>query len=361
MSEGNKKKKNKTTNRRLMFVTLLLTSLLFTIEVKEGLLFTNNIYDRDDNLKVNEDEIDEMISELSLELDRDLSKEDIDSLLLYSIFSNNHISEIDKKRIYDLMVLINDCKYIDNDKAYRDLSLLKIKYTERRKDVPNNTLARYLFPENIIEIYDNNLDNEVLFHEIIHCIFNNEKTNRLPKFIIEGVTELLDNEYFSEKPYLETTSYVYEVILTKLLCELVGSDNVMLTYSRGDISYITNELEKNSSKDIESINNLFNKIDVLFDDTKEIDKDLFDEIYSLLKEVYKNKEYKGDFDNLNSRYLLDIFNGLSYEDRYLYYFDSLDKLGVSTKTYINSNIKNKDYTFEVYGSETGEINKTFSK
>lgn len=360
MNEANKKKKNKTTNRRLMFITLLLTSILFTLEVKDELLFTDNIYDRDDNLKVNEDEIDEMISELSLELDSELSKEDIDSLLLYSVFSNNNISEIDKKRIYDLIVLINDCNYIDKDKAYRDLSLLKIEYIEREEDVSSNTLARYLFPENIIEIYDNNLDNDVLFHEIIHCIFTNEKTNKLPSFIIEGVTELLDNEYFSDKHYLETTSYVYELVLIKLLCELVGSDNVMLTYSRGDINYITSELEKNSSKDIESINELFNKIDVLFDDTKEIDKSLFDEFYGLLKEVYKNKEYKGDFDNLNSRYLLDIFNGLSYEDRYIYYFDSLDKLGVSTKTYLNSNSKDKDYTFEVYGNSDSN-NKTFSK
>ena len=360
MSEENKKKKNKTTNRRLMFITLLLTSILFTLEVKDELLFTDNIYDRDDNLKVNEDEMDEMISELSLELDKELTKEDIDTLLLYSIFSNNNINELDKKRLYDLMTLINDCNYIDNDKAYRDLSLLKIKYTKRRKGVSSNTLARYLFPENIIEIYDNNLNNDVLFHEIIHCIFNNEKTNKLPKYIIEGVTELLDNEYFSDKPYLETTSYVYELVLIKLLCELVGSDNVMLTYSRGDISYITNELEKNSSKDINYINDLFSKIDILFDDTIEIDKSLFDELYGLLKEVYKNKEYKGNFDNLNSRYLLDIFNGLSFEDRYFYYFDSLDKLGVSTKIYLNSNAKDKDYTFEVY-RDGDSNNKTFSK
>ena len=358
---GNKKRNNKPMNRKMILASFIIVSILFFCFLKDKLKFTDNIYDKDDNLKVSEEEIDKMISELSSEFGRGLNKTDIDYLLLYSIFTNNNISEIDKKRIYNLNTLINDCNYIDKDKAYRDLSLLKIKYTKRKIGVSDNVMARYLFPQNTIEIYDNNLDNDVLFHEMIHCIFRNEKTYNLPIFISEGVTELLENEYFSDKPYLETNNYVFEVALTKVLCELVGSDNVMLAYSTGDINYITRELEKNSNKDIKDINKLFNKLDVIFDDSNKLDKELYDEFYSLLEEVYKNKENEFGFDSLNCKYLMNVFNTISYEDRYLYYYDCLDKLGVSTKTYINSNTRNDNYTFEISDNETNENNKTLRK
>lgn len=356
---NNKGKKKPT--KSLFFISLLIASTIMTLEANNELEFSNNIYDHDDNLKISNEEVDEMIDELSVELDKDLTNKDLDYLLLYSIFSNNNITKIDKNKIYNLIDLIDDNKYIDKDKAYRDLSLLKIKYTKRKLGVSNNIMARYLFPQNVIEIYDNNLDNDVLFHEMIHCIFRNEKTYNLPIFISEGVTELLENEYFSDKPYLETNNYVFEVALAKVLCELVGSDNVMLTYSTGDINYITSELEKNSNKEIKDINKLFNKIDVLFDDSNEFDKELYDEFYNLLEEVYKNKENEFGFDSLNCKYLMNVFNTISYEDRYLYYYDCLDKLGVSTKTYINSNIRNDNYTFEIYENETNDNNKTLRK
>lgn len=353
-------KGGKKTNKSIFLISLLIASIIITFEANNELLFSDNIYDSKDNLKVSEEEIDAMIDDLSVELDKDLTKEDIDYLLLYSILSNNNINEIDKKKIYHLISLIEDSKYIDKDKAYRDLSLLDIKYTNREDNVDNNTLARYKFPDNVIEIYEDTINNDILYHELIHCVFTNENTLKLPRFFSEGTTELLDNEYFSETPYLEDRNYIYEVILIKILCELTGEDNVMLAYSTGDINYITEEIDEYSNYDLEEINELFLNMDSIFVD-ENMDMDLYVKAFKLLDEVYKNKKGTNDFDSTNTKYLLNIFKDVSSKTKFLSYFNNLENLGVSTKIYFNSNIKKEEYDYVNYDSDLDENYKTYSK
>ena len=327
----------KKTNKTIFLTSLLLASILVACKNNE-FVFTDNIYDSDDNLKVTEEQIDQMKNELSLEFDKELTDDDLNYLLLYSVFLNNNLNEIDKKKAYNLITLIEDNNYIDKDKAYRDLSLLKIEYKDRGNDVDKYITGRYIFPNNIIEIYDDTKDNSILYHELIHCVFNNENTSDLPSFFIEGTTELLNNEYFSEKPYLEVNSYVYEVTLIKLLCELTNYDRVLLTYSTGDINYITSELEKNSNYDIQYINDLFLKTDSVFKE-ENMDMDTYVELNNLLNEIYRNKKDTMNFDSTNTKYLLSIFKDVSAKDKYLTYYNDLETLGVSTKIYFNSNKK----------------------
>ena len=355
---NNKGKKKPT--KSLFFISLLIASTLITLEANNELEFSNNIYDHDDNLKISNEEVDEMIDELSVELDKDLTNKDLDYLLLYSIFSNNNITKIDKNKIYNLIDLIDDNKYIDKDKAYRDLSLLKIEYRNREDNVEEYTSGRYLFPENIIEIYEDNSNNEVLYHEVIHCIFNNENNTNLPNYFIEGVTELLTDEYFNEIPYLENDSYIYEVVLTKLLCELTSVDKVMLTYSTGNINYITKELDEYSDSNIEEINDMFLSLDKIFVND-DIDMDLYVKTFKLLDEVYKNKKGTNDFDDMNTKYLLNIFKDISSKNKYMTYLDNLENLGVSTKIYFNNKIKQEEYDYVNYDFSIDENNKIYIK
>ena len=87
-------KGGKKTNKSIFLISLLIASIIITFEANNELLFSDNIYDSKDNLKVSEEEIDAMIDDLSVELDKELNREDIDYLLLYSILSNNNISEM---------------------------------------------------------------------------------------------------------------------------------------------------------------------------------------------------------------------------------------------------------------------------
>ena len=351
------KKKNKTVSRALIFMSLLLTSSIISLKSNELLFFKNNIYDSRDDLKVSEEEIDEMISELSNEIDKDITKDD---LLLYSVLSNNNITEEDKDRIYNLTTLIEDNKYIDKDKAYRDLSLLRINYIERKKGISKNIRARYMFPENVIEIYDEKFNRSVFYHEIIHCIFNNENSRKLPRFFSEGVTEVLSNEYFGVVPYLEINSYIYENVMVKILCELVGSDKVMDAYSTGDFNIISEELEKNSTSSRRDINNMFFKLDRTLEDN-DIDPDDFKKLYDLLEEVYVNKLVDGSVDSINTQYLLELFKGFNTKTKYSYYFDKIEELGASTKIYFNNNIKEKDYTYEQHEIEIHDNHKVYNR
>ena len=337
---------NKRLSKRLLVYLLVLSSYIIGYNVYNNSdKFTNNIYYEDDSFRVDEDEIEKMLNELSLELDRDLTEDDINSLLLYAVFKNNNLKEEDKEKIYGLIDLINDNNYIDKDKAYRDLYKLKINYMENSHTTKPSVQAQYIFPDDIIQVFDNKL--VCLYHELIHCIFYNESSENLPSFFLEGLTQILTREYFDDIPYLETDSYIYETIINKMLCELTSTDSVLKAFSTGDINCITTELVKNSSYRIEEINTIVKNIDNLFN-TDYFEENTYINTLNLFIDLYNHKKDDENFDDIQFLYLMNLFKGLDSDDRFYSYVDNLEKNGVSDKIYFNSKLKNKENSYLIY-------------
>ena len=334
--------------KKLLLYTFLLTAPVATVSTIRGLHdYTNNIYYDDDSLKLTEDEIEKMLDELSLELNRKLDEDDLNSLLLYAVFKNNRLREEDKEKIYNLIGLIEDNNYIDKDKAYRDLSKVRIRRIERDSQLDDFVLAQYMFPANIIDIYEDSIDHLCFFHELIHCIFFNETSKDLPAFFVEGITQILACEYFSELPYMETNSYVYEVIINKILCELTSTDCVLKAYSTGDINYVTSELAKNSSYSLEEINALINEIDTLFN-TEYFEEETYNNTLSLFEDLYNYKKDDENFDKLQYLYLINLYKSLNAENRYYSYFDTIEEFGTTDKVYFNSKLKKDNVSYLYY-------------
>lgn len=362
-SYDNKKSLLTKKNLSKLLLTMLLSTSLISMGINYKELFDNNIYDEDDNLVIDEDEYNKMLDELSIILDKDLTEDDLNYLLLYSVFSNNNLSDIEKDKIYNLITMIEDNPYIDKDVAYRDLSNLKIIYTNRGFDTEEDVIGRYNCNKDIIEIYEDNSNEDVLYHELIHCVYSNENTMNLPSFLVEGTTEILEKEYFSKDIYLEEDCYIYEVVLVKILCELTSPDCVLKAYSTGDINCISNEICKYSDFDLNEINKMLYSMDNLFKDN---DKKFFDFEYSntitFINSIYNNKKKDDNFDKINCKYLIDLFSNMSTSLRVFDYFNYLEKNGVSTKIYFNSSIKEDDYTYVDYKFNLDENEyKAYSK
>ena len=342
-------------------ITILLTGSIVIIgsHIKE--LFDNNIYDEDDNLKISNDEVNNILDELSEELGKDLTEDDINYLMLYSVFTNSNLDSIDKSKLYNIIDLIEDNPYIDKDKVYKNLKNLKINYLTKDENINDNITGRYNYLNDSIEIYEDNIGNDVFYHEIIHCIFSNEKTLSLPTYLKEGMTELLVNEYFDKDSIVEENSYIYEILLVKLLSELTSPDIVLKTYSTGDKSELIKELSKNSKYKVKDVENILNNVDKMLYEKEEIDKDIYNELILLLNNAYENKKIDSDFDIDNTRYLIELFKGISTESRYLTYFENLTDRGVSNKIYFNNRLKKDSYTFSPYYFESGSAEKAYFK
>lgn len=344
---------NKRLSRRLLVYILVLSSYIIGYNVYNNTdKITNNIYYEDDTFKIDEDEIEKMLDELSSELNRELTEDDINSLLLYAVYKNNNLKEEDKEKIYDLVDLINDNNYIDKDKAYRNLYKLKIYYLEKNNHIiDSNVQAQYSFPEDVIKVFDNKMIN--IYHELIHCIFYNETSEHLPNFFLEGMTQILTREYFSDIPYLETDTYIYESIISKILCELTSTDNVLKAFSSGDINFITSELVKDSSYSIEEINTIVKNIDKLFS-TDYFEENTYINTLNLFIDLYNHKKDDENFDNTQYLYLIDLFKRLDSDNRFYSYFDYMEKYGVSDKIYFNSKLKNKDISYLTYSFDLSD-------
>ncbi|MBR2246223.1 MAG: hypothetical protein IJ880_04225, partial [Bacilli bacterium] len=126
------------------------------------------------------------------------------SILFFdSIERNKKLTPDEKANFYGLADLIEDNPYIDKESAYTNLLNLDIKH---KKNLKEKGLAGY-WDGNDIYIEDTNpyWEQHVFFHEAIHAIHNNSAFG--PKFIYEGMTELLASEYLN-KPNMTYDEYI---------------------------------------------------------------------------------------------------------------------------------------------------------
>lgn len=184
-----------------------------------------------------------------------------DYLLLYAILENEKLEESYKSYFYNMLDLIAENPYLDKEHSYESLIKLETKDCEREENVSNLTIAAYASYSNTIKFYSNKNFRHSMFHEAIHAIID-IKYFKIPKFFLEGVTELLYKEYFSNDPYGDENAYSYQMYAVKYICELVGKDKVLEAYSTNDMNIVYEALaeitgtKEEARQELEFLDNL---------------------------------------------------------------------------------------------------------
>ncbi len=277
--------------------------------------------------------------------------------LLVAIINNEHLSKQEKEVIYSLKDLMSENEYLNTLIAKAALSTVKVEYDcPLRSGLEENVLAAYFDIPHKIEVYGpkNYTRDEVLTHEFIHCIYTRTPLTSTPSYFIEGMTELLNNEYISNDHYAELNSYPFEIASVKILCELIGSDNVLKAYSKGNISIIKDNLERiGGTERTENFLTNLNSIFESYEANKDINEEEFKQVITYLDSYFI--------------YLKDNENGLDQYNNYLYYRGIIQCMTREEPIsdyliYLAENgILNKPYFSEKLKEEETSIPKVYSK
>lgn len=285
-----------------------------------------------------------------------------DYLLLDAILKNEEFEGKQKWLCDCLFALLNENHYINKEEVYSSLLNVSVSYKKRpllfKKSI--NGVHNYLF--NSIGVFNGEEDLETLFHETIHCIFMN-RTNNLPVFFKEGVTQLLTKEYMKEDPFLHKNSYVFEVAAVKMLCELTSADVVLKAFTLGDINYIIDALvESGVKKDI--ANKAINLIEAAtkaysLNESFEYSSGKFYVDCLRPLEICIDKKFEYDHPNSKSFYYNEMlfYNCLFKEAAILRYNLDLDKYGVDYKAYFSKELKQQILNGE-YNLKTNSLTLT---
>ncbi len=283
------------------------------------------------------------------------------TLLLHAVDENLNLTEEEKEFLYQFKDLLEENPYLDCITTYQAMNELDIIYTTRGKEYPEKIVGIYIPSENVIKIFskDNNLD--TLIHEIIHCIFMNQKEGNLPEFFIEGMTELLANEYFEENPFLEENSYPFEITMVKILCDIVGPDIVLKSYSTGNKELleeaISNKLGSNSSSRLlDNIDQLFKK----YESGIPISEEEIKAITTSIDPYYHEKVEVDSIEYEMYLYNRSMIELLSTENPDIYYLFRLMSEGYYTKTYFSQKLQAK-YPSNIKVLYKSDLSNTFEK
>jgi len=348
-----KKKLYKSLLINLMFLTgaISLGNKLYDYALDKGIYLRridrHNIYD-DNNLKLSDEEKEELINQIinEYEIDENSYNEN-DILLLNALILNSNLTDSQKEVAAKIINIARDNKYLDFDLAYERLYNLITVNKDRPIYLDKYVTGRYITLFDKIELYNDDLSNDTFTHELVHSIYMNIDSN-LPNFFMEGTTELISNEYFNENPYIETSSYKYEICAVKALCEVVGSNTVLEAFTKNDINILLDKLTliNNDSTKSENIINgfkvLFNNENYTSNQVSEINR-----CFSSLWETFDNAIYldydKDNRDRYNAFcYNLELlstkFSNNSYED----YNNYIEENGACERLYFNKESNTKD-------------------
>lgn len=190
--------------------------------------------------------------------------------------------------------LENIYQTIKNDVSKDDIKLLysNIPNTEVREEyikglifsiISNNTIAEHNIKKNCIYLYTSRYSGSSLTHEVLHSlssyydedrnIFYNgfsQTTNNysLGEALNEGYTEYQNIEMFKVKG--NETSYVYEIIIIKLLEKIIGKKYMKDMYFHADLYNLIRTL--NNFTNITNIKNFIYRTDYILNYRKSIFK-----------------------------------------------------------------------------------------
>lgn len=275
-------------------------------------------------LDLSNSEIEEIKNNLLTELENSIGFIDFEDLdedryfLLNAVYENDRLNEEEKRMLYKLIYIILDNQFIDKENSYYTLETLEYCSVAGNLEVnKSGIVARYRSTSNTIEYNENNVSPIIISHENIHALFEDYKFFSLfPSFFNEGVTELLNREYFGSDPFSydngeddEKISFVYsyELAEVKILCELVGSSKVLEAYSTQDMGCVYDALSEigGGKKKARNFIRKLSDINIVFDERGFLeDKSVFDEI-----KWYRDKAFEKDqssFENIMSKEIIDF-------------------------------------------------------
>lgn len=268
-------------------------------------------------------------------------------LLLNAIHCNDNLTDDEKEFCCGFIDMFNDNPYLDKERVYHSLLNLDISYKNRPYIYDDSVEGVYIDKFKSIGIFVNDPDKAVLGHEVIHCICANDGC--LPTFFVEGMTELLANEYFSDSPFIEFKNYPFEIYAVKMLCDTAGSDVVLKAYTTGDMNLIYEALASYSGTldDAKKAIGIFEKLFLFLDgksenlnfNNDEMTNDLFFYLNNVANAKYGDNTDEFNFDRSSYYYnqilFLNIFDSKSKDA----ISADLEELGVFCKPYFSSKLK----------------------
>ena len=285
--------------------------------------------------------------------------------LLYAVLENDCLTDAEKKVFYGFIDIIKDNPYIDREEAYRSLRNVDVLYKCRPYYFDKTVQGAYSHERESIGIFEKDENNLILKHEGIHAIFCNDKTVNLPKYFKEGMTELLVNEYFENKPFIELANYPFEIVGVKMLCEVSSPDAVLKAFSTGDMDVIAQDMATVTG-DIETARKALSAFEkVYLKHYGELKEDLtYEEIVNECIPVFRGiitAKYKEEDSNRVSYFYNEILlANIMQEDAYDKYVDDLVEFGSDHKAYFSSKLKNKLASDVIVDKISGD-EKTYTK
>lgn len=213
--------------------------------------------------------------------------EDTEGSFIEAIDNNQNLTEEYKESFKELNDYLLENPYLDEELIIYNLENFDVAITSSSDLKEKSALAYYDSMDNTVYLSENNLG---LTHEAYHMTsdhhFTAEEAKKLLKLyganffdsndieepsvgllnlksdlgrgINEGMTSLLDQEYSGG-----TDGYFFEVILVKMLCEVIGEDVMLESYTKGDVGLIVSTL-KNITGNEEEATTLVKAIDDIY-------------------------------------------------------------------------------------------------
>lgn len=345
------------TSKKFYFVMTLLCAVLLagtmyykqtTFLPDDRALLDDNIYSGND-FCISSEEVSSIVNNLEDVLGINICEDSYDSYcLLNAIYENPNLSESEKEIFYKVISLVEDNPYIDKEHAYKSLLNVDVLYKRRPFGIENDIEGMYIHKYESIGIFEDDPDNRILIHEIIHCIFANVNTENLPDYFSEGVTELLANEYFSDKPFIELMNYPFDIAVVKMLCEVTSPDVVLEAYSTGNMNVIAEEIAKYTG-DMDQAVKALDMVDYtmrrfkgdLREDEEYIEdrNEIVKEFIPLFRAIIEHKFAPEDHSRVSYFYNEILLANIFGEDPYNDYVDDLLEFGADQKVYFSSELK----------------------
>lgn len=303
----------------------------------------DNLFDKQMRI-IKEEEAEDIIITLAKELDAVITPTDVDNyLLLNAIRENSCLAEEDKQIFYQFIDLFEENPYMDKEATYTSLLNVNVIREERPEDIDEDIAGLYYLNDYRIEIFEEE-EQDVICHEGVHCAFSTDENSTIPRFLKEGVTELLTKEYYTKDPYY-IDRYPYEIAFVKILCELVSPEKVLQTFTTGNMDIVYSGLSRYHGGTKQEAATAIKCISKILDIVDETDKGV------TLSEEHKKtidyfnqcmtnkKENEAEFLSLDYFYNLELFNSVFSNNPQEAYNNTLNYYGIIDKAYFSKDLK----------------------
>ena len=271
----------------------------------------------------------------------DYTEEEINEVVLTAMNKNIYLTQEEKEIVYELKNIISDNPYLDKEKAEKQLSEIEIEYTNKDDQFGEQVVGVYDYNTNTIKMFSDidKTEKRNVAHELVHGIFYNETTAQIPSFMQEGTTQILVDEYLSDVPSYEESTYPYEVTAVKLLCEMTDSDTVLKAYTTGDMSGIKNKLAMTIG--IEKANEFIINLDNVFKASqsgKNVDLEELASVIRIADDFYLAKN--SNIEDLEAySYYRGILQHLGTKEKKVELNIYLAEKGIYVKPYFSNKLK----------------------